>query len=427
MTPVINLFFVPYSFSGVTTYCQALMDYFSRCEKVKMHIVRTSSDKPEFTVVDRGSVTEIFIPKPSSEIDNQAKYIDQCVLLLYAEFHHLSRIVFHFNMKECIDMAKAVSRRFRCKIVYTLHFLESHYSAVKYLGIPMDQIDNRIDIRQQQMLALANHIICVTYFASEIIKDWYGVSLSKISVIHNGIESIPEHRILSWKEKEDIKTSLGVQTHERIILYAGRLNRNKGIYCLIRAFKEVVIHFPKSRLIIAGGCSDYDYHKLCKGIYDKVTFAGNLDKETLQSFYKIADVGVVPSHFEQCSYVAIEMMQFGLPIVVSDLPGLKELFEHRQNALLCPLRRSANNLLMVEPDISSLGKQIVELLSNSYLASGLSMHAQKKVREEFSLIKMGDSTLGVYLSSYNLEKNIGGNTISYNTTTPGSHHNIPKK
>jgi len=398
MTPAINLFFVSYSFSGVTTYCQALTDYFSECGQVKIHIVHASTDKSEFAVEDQNNITEIFIPKPSSEINNVSKYIDRCVLLLYAEFHHLSNVVFHFNMKECIDMAKSVAHRFRCKVVYTLHFLECHYSAIKYLDIPIDQIDNTIDDKHQQMLDLADRIICVTRFSADNIEARFGVNPAKIEVIYNGQKDSPDMRILSQERKAALKNNLGFRDQERIILFAGRLERRKGIDCLIQAFRGVLLQYPESRLIIAGGGMYNDYLRLCKGIYGKVTFAGSLDKETLHSFYKIADVGVVPSRFEQCSYVAIEMMQYGLPMVVSDVPGMNELFEHRHDSLLCPCVKSADGLLSLDPDSTGLTNHISELLVHPKFASGLGRHAKKKAKDRFSMEKMGASTLEVYRS-----------------------------
>ena len=52
---------------------------------------------------------------------------------------------------------------------------------------------------------------------------------------------------------------------------------------------------------------------------------GRLNKEQVYDFYQIADIGVMPSMHEQCSYVAIEMMMFGLPMIISTTTGLKEM------------------------------------------------------------------------------------------------------
>lgn len=56
---------------------------------------------------------------------------------------------------------------------------------------------------------------------------------------------------------------------------------------------------------------------------------GSLDKNTLYSFYQIANIGIVPSHIEQCSYTCIEMMQSGLPLVVSDVDELREMVDEK--------------------------------------------------------------------------------------------------
>ena len=54
-------------------------------------------------------------------------------------------------------------------------------------------------------------------------------------------------------------------------------------------------------------------------------FTGKLSKQELYQFYQIADVGVMLSKHEQCSFVAIEMMMHGIPIIASDSTGLDEM------------------------------------------------------------------------------------------------------
>lgn len=44
-------------------------------------------------------------------------------------------------------------------------------------------------------------------------------------------------------------------------------------------------------------------------------------------FYQIADIGVMPSFHEQCSYVAIEMMMFDVPMIISTTTGLNEMLD----------------------------------------------------------------------------------------------------
>ena len=66
---------------------------------------------------------------------------------------------------------------------------------------------------------------------------------------------------------------------------------------------------------------------LCNGIWGKVIFTGKLRKDQLYRFYQIADIGVLPSCQEQCSYVGIEMLMHGIPLVGTDAMGISEMIE----------------------------------------------------------------------------------------------------
>uniref|UniRef100_UPI000EFE388E glycosyltransferase n=1 Tax=Parabacteroides sp. AM08-6 TaxID=2292053 RepID=UPI000EFE388E len=61
--------------------------------------------------------------------------------------------------------------------------------------------------------------------------------------------------------------------------------------------------------------------------WNKVTFTGRLNKDELYEFYQIADIGVMPSLHEQCSYVAMEMLMFNIPLLISTSTGLNETLE----------------------------------------------------------------------------------------------------
>lgn len=129
--------------------------------------------------------------------------------------------------------------------------------------------------------------------------------------------------ILNKRQKERVKKSLGLPKHEKIILYAGRLVEEKGLGYLIKAFRMLLKKNPDCRLVIAG---DGD---LSKYIYEsrycsKITFVGKLPHKELYLLYQIADIGVLPSLMEQCSYTVIEMLMFGLPIIGTTTPGISE-------------------------------------------------------------------------------------------------------
>ena len=69
---------------------------------------------------------------------------------------------------------------------------------------------------------------------------------------------------------------------------------------------------------------------MCKPYWKNITFTGRLEQEDLYELYQIADLGIMMSMHEQCSYVAIEMMMFGLPIIGTDSTGLNEMLEETE-------------------------------------------------------------------------------------------------
>ena len=100
----------------------------------------------------------------------------------------------------------------------------------------------------------------------------------------------------------------------------------KGVPTVIIAFKEIVKRYPNTKLVIIGDGEEIEEAmKLCRGIWSKVIFTGRLDEADIFDFYRIADVGIMLSMHEQCSYVAIEMLMHNIQLITTDTTGLNEV------------------------------------------------------------------------------------------------------
>lgn len=127
------------------------------------------------------------------------------------------------------------------------------------------------------------------------------------------------------EERKKLKQSLSFDAEDSIVLFVGRLDSIKGVDLLIKAFRKVLEICPHAHLLLAGD-GDYNaYLKECNGIRTRITFTGKVKKEELYQYYQIADVGVMPSFHEQCSYVGIEMMMHGVPLIGTSSTGLGEM------------------------------------------------------------------------------------------------------
>ena len=113
-----------------------------------------------------------------------------------------------------------------------------------------------------------------------------------------------------------------------------------------------------------------------------------------KELYTTNTIGVIPSLHEQCSYVAIEMSMFGMPMIVSDVDALSEMFEDEVNALRIPLVFDED--FGLELDEEKLADAIIRLIDDEALRLKLSTNAIKNYQERFTLEKMIENTINVY-------------------------------
>ena len=113
----------------------------------------------------------------------------------------------------------------------------------------------------------------------------------------------------------------------------------------------------------------------------KIDILGTVSFNELKELYTTNTIGVIPSLHEQCSYVAIEMSMFGMPMIVSDVDALSEMFEDEVNALRIPLVFDED--FGLELDEEKLADAIIRLIDDEALRLKLSTNAIKNYQERF--------------------------------------------
>jgi glycosyltransferase involved in cell wall biosynthesis len=138
------------------------------------------------------------------------------------------------------------------------------------------------------------------------------------------------------KEIEAIQTSRKKSVVLRI-LFVGRLHRVKQIDLLIRAFHLVHERNPDIELYILGdGEQRQNLVKLANdlGLSDSIHFEGHVDQMSVFKMMKLSDVFVLPSKVEGNPRVLIEAMVNKVPIVATNVPGIKEMIQHKKTGYL---------------------------------------------------------------------------------------------
>jgi len=115
------------------------------------------------------------------------------------------------------------------------------------------------------------------------------------------------------------------------VLCAGRIVPRKNQLALLRAIPLVTAAFPGVDFVFVGPVDDRGYFRVLQrtvaelGITDRVRFAGSVSQEELYRYYRDSAVFAFPTRGEMFPYVLIEALSFGLPVVMSDLPTLREI------------------------------------------------------------------------------------------------------
>lgn len=162
--------------------------------------------------------------------------------------------------------------------------------------------------------------------------------------------------------KEFDTPRLGATGDKNIIGFCGRIVEEKGIDVLLRAAPQVKKVIPNVQFLVAG---DYNniaggsiYEELKSGIgWDEsyVKFLGKLSTEELINFYYSLDLFVLPStnSLEAFGMVQVEAMLAGVPVVASDLPGVREI-----------TRRTKMGETATPQDVEKLANAIIQVLQN---------------------------------------------------------------
>lgn len=169
-----------------------------------------------------------------------------------------------------------------------------------------------------------------------------------------------------------LKKRFKINSSKPVVLFVGRLDKEKNLDAVIKAFVNVLKSID-AQLVIAG--KGKEKPKLVKlsqklGIEKNVTFAGFVPEEDLPSFYRIADVFVIASIAELQSIATMEAMASGLPVVATRVMALPELVSDGKNGYL-----------FNDGDIQTLANRLIRILNNRNLQKQMSKHSLKIISD----------------------------------------------
>jgi 1,2-diacylglycerol 3-alpha-glucosyltransferase len=182
-----------------------------------------------------------------------------------------------------------------------------------------------------------------------------------------------------------LKRRFAIPTNKPVLLYVGRLDKEKRIDMILRALPDI-LRVTSVHLVLAGiGKEKQKLEELTEklGIQKAVTFAGFVPDEDLQNIYGIADLFVTAGVAELQSIVTMEALASGLPVVAVNAMALPELVHDGENGYLFS---DGNSQMLAEKVIAILSNQAMRVRMSKKSLEIIKDHDIDKTIEKYESI-----------------------------------------
>lgn len=280
-------------------------------------------------------------------------------------------------------LGRQVARKYHIPVVHTYHTMYEdyiHYITKMFKG-PLRVMS------KWYSRSFANSADYVIFPSIKVRKTFeaYGFS-GQSKIVPTGIY-LEQFRKINFKQEDlnDLKTELGIGLNDFVMLFLGRLSREKSITELIKQFSKLHSEIPTLKLLLVGGGPDQAYFTKVakdKGVENAVIFTGMVPQNEVAKYYHISDLFVNFSVSETQGLTYIEALASGVPLLVKYDENLVGVVKHHQNGLT----------FVKNEDFLSL---FLQLYKNQVLFNKITNNATKAI-EEFSADQYGKTILDVY-------------------------------
>jgi len=262
-------------------------------------------------------------------------------------------------------LGRIAARIAGAKVVHTVHMLAvfqtTHPLKQRFYGLVETILNHKFTDR---IIFVSNSVkgLCLSRGLAPEAKCIHvpnGVNLNHFEKIRK--ESLINRDI--WRKK------LGISENEIIVSWVGRISHQKGLDSLVKAATMLKNNSVKF-LIIGDGQKRKQIELLCKKfeLEDQFIFTGFRQKDEVYQFLGASDLFVLPSRYECLPYVILETMAAGLPCIVTDVGGNRELVKDGYNGIIVPSQKyvelaNAIKILLNDPKLrQKMGRKSLKLI-----------------------------------------------------------------
>jgi teichuronic acid biosynthesis glycosyltransferase TuaC len=200
-------------------------------------------------------------------------------------------------------------------------------AVVKLHGSDMNVVARWPGPRKRLAWALprAARVIAVSSPLARAAED-LGVLRERIAVVPNGIDTDR----FQPAERETARKRLGLEPGGALVLYVGRVERSKGVFELVQAYRQLAAQRADARLAIVGdGPALLECKRALAAFADRVTFAGARPHQEIPAWLTACDVFTLPSWNEGMPNVVLEAIACGRRVVATRVGAIPEILSSK--------------------------------------------------------------------------------------------------
>ena len=254
-------------------------------------------------------------------------------------------------------------RHLNLPVVFTNHTRYDLYAHSFFPLISPALASVALETYMPSFTALCDLVIAPSLGIKQLLEE-LGVK-TNISLVPNGIDLERIYR----PRRIVARTELGIPEESLVLLYCGRIGREKNLAFLLKAFQAAVQAVPNAYLILIGSGSMETELRKQAGHSDHVFFVGQVSYQEVPSFLAVGDVFVTASVTEVHPLSVIEALAAGLPVLGIESPGISDT-----------VRQGIDGFL-VEHDLAAYSAMMVRLLLDRDLRIEISENARARSSE----------------------------------------------
>jgi len=267
------------------------------------------------------------------------------------------------------NLARDIKEKFHLPIVFTYHTRYTDYVRAYFPSVVTKFINLFVT---RMVVRFMNNCDAVTV-ASESLKYELAKNgvRAPIYIVPPGIDT----ERFAHGDRSVLRKRYGLTDRDSVLLFVGRLAKEKNIYFLLRSFFFIHRRRPNTHLILVGNGleeeSIFAYAKR-KHIADAVHIVTDQKPQYVEDAYAAADMFVCASQTETFGRVLVEAMAAGLPIVALNGPSITDL-----------IADGINGVKVYRKSVRVFARQVGDVLDNTSKGASMGVQAQKDAREHF--------------------------------------------